>query len=94
MDRFTIHGNMPNFRPPSAKPPKPDGFGQRLKQAVDSVNTLQQDADNAAEQVVKGSLGIHEGMLALSKADISLRLLLQIRNKVLEAYREVSRIGF
>jgi flagellar hook-basal body complex protein FliE len=39
-------------------------------------------------------MGIHEGMLAISKADISLRLLLQVRNKVLEAYREISRMGF
>ena len=70
------------------------GFGQRLKQAIEEVNHLQQAADSSIEQVIDGSLGIHEGMLAISKADISLRLLLQIRNKVMEAYREISRMSF
>ena len=82
--------------PPSPSVSKQDrgGFGQRLKQAVESVNDLQQAADSATEQVVQGSMGIHEGMLALSKADISLRLLLQVRNKVMDAYREIIRMGF
>lgn len=73
---------------------KGNGFGQRLKKAIEEVNDFQQNADSAMEQVVKGSMGIHEGMLAISKADISLRLLLQVRNKVLDAYREISRMGF
>lgn len=94
MDRLTINGNMSSLSPPSVAKPKQNGFGQKLKQAVEAVNELQEHADSATEQVVKGSMGIHEGMLALSKADISLRLLMQVRNKVLEAYREISRMGF
>ncbi len=94
MDRLTIHGNNPSLPPSSVAKPKHNGFGQQLKLAVEAVNDLQQEADSATEQVVKGSMGIHEGMLALSKADISLRLLLQVRNKVLDAYREILRMGF
>jgi len=73
---------------------KSQGFGTRLKQAVEEVNGFQQDADSAMKQVTKGSMGVHEGMLTISKADISLRMLLQVRNKVMEAYREISRMGF
>ena len=94
MDRFAIHGNGPQIVPPSVEKSQDKGFGQRLKRAVETVNDFQQEADSATEQVIKGTLGVHEGMLALSKADISLRLLLQVRNKVLEAYREITRMGF
>ena len=94
MDRLTIDGNMKGLPQTTTKTQRGSGFGDRLKQAVEAVNDLQQAADGATEKVIEGSLGIHEGMLALSKADISLRLLLQVRNKVLDAYREISRMSF
>jgi flagellar hook-basal body complex protein FliE len=68
------------------------GFGERLKQAISEVNELQQEADQAMEDVTLGKLGIHEGMLAMSEADLSLRLLVQVRTKVMEAYKEISRM--
>lgn len=68
------------------------GFGDRLKQAISEVNELQQDADQAMEDVTLGKLGIHEGMLALTEADLSLRLLVQVRTKILDAYKEISRM--
>ena len=68
------------------------GFGARLKQALSEVNELQQDADKSMTDVTMGKLGIHEGMLALTEADLSLRLLVQVRTKIMEAYREISRM--
>ena len=65
-----------------------------MKKAIEAVNDSQQNADSATKQVIKGSMGIHEGMMAISRADISLRLLLQVRNKVMDAYREISRMSF
>ncbi len=81
--------------PSSSKKPtdvKAGGFGEKLKEAIADVNTLQHDADLSMERVAKGTLGIHEGMLAITKADLSLRLLVQVRNKVLDAYKEISRM--
>jgi flagellar hook-basal body complex protein FliE len=69
------------------------GFGDRLKQAISEVNELQNDADQAMEDVTLGKLGIHEGMLALTEADFSLRLMVQVRNKIMDAYKEVSRMS-
>lgn len=94
MDRLTIDDRTTPQPTPATGKTLDKGFGQRVKEAIETVNRMQHDADSAAEQVVKGSLGIHEGMLAISKADISLRLLLQVRNKVLEAYREINRMAF
>ena len=70
------------------------GFSDRLGHAIMTVNEQQKTADNAMEQVVKGTLGVHEGMLRVQEADLSLRLLLQVRNKVISAYTEIMRMQF
>jgi flagellar hook-basal body complex protein FliE len=68
------------------------GFADTFKKALSEVNQLQHQSDVAMQDVVKGDLGIHEGMMAISEADLSLRLLVQVRNKVMDAYREISRM--
>ena len=70
------------------------GFGDVIKQAIKRVSDMQLRADQSVEQLLKGETGIHETMIALQKADISFRLLLQVRNKVMDAYREVIRMQF
>ena len=64
-------------------------FSERLNSAVKDVNLKQNQADVAAEQVVAGELGIHEGMLAIGKADTSLKVLVAVRGKVIEAYKTI-----
>jgi flagellar hook-basal body complex protein FliE len=64
-------------------------FAERLNSAVGDVNSKQNMADDAAEKVITGELGIHEGMLALGKADTSLKLLVQVRGKAMEAYKTI-----
>ena len=70
------------------------GFAEKLKDSILEINQRQIDADQAIEQVVKGELGIHEGMLKIQEADISMRLFLQIRRKVMDAYTEIMRMQF
>lgn len=67
-------------------------FAQRLKSAVLDVNSNQHIADDSVEAVIQGKLGIHEGMLALSKAKTSLKVLAQVRNKAMTAYNEIMRM--
>jgi len=69
-----------------------DEFAQRIKAAVKDVNTNQHIADDSIEKVIQGEMGIHEGMLAISKANTSLKLLAQVRNKIMAAYNEVMRM--
>jgi flagellar hook-basal body complex protein FliE len=72
--------------------PKED-FGSHLKNALGEVNDLQQKADQAIQQLVgEGKGDLQETMMALEKADVSFRLMMQIRNKVLEAYQEIMRM--
>lgn len=67
-------------------------FSERLKSAVLDVNSKQNFGDESIEAVIQGEMGIHEGMLALGKANTSLKLLAQVRNKVMTAYNEVMRM--
>jgi flagellar hook-basal body complex protein FliE len=92
MDKLIIDPNTVSSPLQTARKMKDQGFGNRLKAAIGEVNQNQHSADHAIEKVVKGELGIHEAMIAVGKADLSLKLLLQIRNKVMEAYKEISRM--
>ncbi len=68
-------------------------FADLLKNKVQEINKLQLDADNAISKVeLKDSGSIHEAMIALEKASISFRTMMQVRNKILEAYQEVMRM--
>jgi flagellar hook-basal body complex protein FliE len=92
MDKLIIDQSITSSPAQILRKTQDQGFGSRLKAAIQEVNQNQHSADNAIEKVVKGELGIHEGMIALGKADRSMKLLLQIRNKVMEAYKEISRM--
>lgn len=68
-------------------------FGTLLQRAIDRVNGLQHDADAAARAFALGQApSIHETMIAMEKADLSLRFTAKVRNKVVEAYQEIMRM--
>jgi flagellar hook-basal body complex protein FliE len=89
-----IHHGTYGLQDKARTAPKEGGFADVIKQAVKRVNDMEQDADRSVQRLATGKGGIHETMIALQKADISLRLLLQIRNKAMDAYREVMRMQF
>jgi flagellar hook-basal body complex protein FliE len=70
------------------------GFGDFIKQAIRRASDMETQADQSVGQMLKGETGVHETMIAIQKADISLRFLLQVRNKVMESYREIMRMQF
>jgi flagellar hook-basal body complex protein FliE len=70
-------------------------FPEILKQFVGHVEEEIQKADNVAKEFAVGErYGLHEVMIAAEEADLSFRFLLQIRNKLLEAYQEIMRMQF
>ncbi len=69
------------------------GFADMLVDAVSQTNKAQLDADKAAVALQTGKAeNLHEVMLSMEEADISMRLLVQMRNKALDAYQEVMRM--
>jgi len=70
-----------------------ESFVDIIKDKIGEINQLQIDADTAIERVELSDSGsIHEAMMALEKANISFRAMMQVRNKILEAYQEVMRM--
>ncbi|MCK4466875.1 MAG: flagellar hook-basal body complex protein FliE [Desulfobacterales bacterium] len=68
-------------------------FSNVLKDKIGEINKLQLDADAAIAKVELSDSGsIHEAMIAMEKASISFKTMLQVRNKMLEAYQEVMRM--
>lgn len=96
MDNITIRNGFRIPDPVGEKTQAPstpaNRFSDALRNAVDDVNKLQNNADKAIVNVQTGNTGgLHEAMIALEKADISFRTMLQVRNKLLEAYQEIMR---
>jgi flagellar hook-basal body complex protein FliE len=69
-------------------------FGRVLKGAIGSVNSLEKESDRSIVELLKGNADIHETMIGLQKLDISMRLLLTMRNKAIEAYKEIIHMQF
>ncbi|MCC6397531.1 MAG: flagellar hook-basal body complex protein FliE [Bacteroidetes bacterium] len=68
-------------------------FGETLQRAITDVNSLQTEAGKAVEKMVVGeAVDLHEVMIAVEKAKTSFDLLMEIRNKTIEAYREIMRM--
>ena len=67
------------------------GFGGLLKQSIDQVNEMQRQSRIAKEsfQAGTGDMSLAEVMLASEKAGIALQAVLQVRNKVIQAYQDV-----
>ena len=68
-------------------------FGDLLKTMVQQTDVQQQQADQAIQQLhAGGEQSLHDAMIAMEKADTSLRYMVQVRNKAIEAYQEVMRM--
>lgn len=83
--------------PNSEKKPnlKNGTFQDILKALVTDVEKQIKEADKKSEDFAIGkNHDLHEIMIAAEKADLSFRFLLQIRNKLLEAYQEIMRMHF
>ncbi len=98
-----IHGISTPLAPPSANWPSAGIAGAEsaghapfknvLLEALDQVNTMQQQADAAVEQLVTGGdVNPAEVLTTLQKADMSFKLMLQIRNKLVQAYQEINNV--
>ena len=68
-------------------------FTETLKDAIQKVNQIQQEADRAiSDLMLGGQQDLHQTMISLEKADISFQLMMQVRNKIVSAYEEIMRM--
>lgn len=71
------------------------GFTSVLKDAVAQVEQLQAEADQQVASLVRGEgQDVHSAMIAVERADLSFQLMMQVRNKIVNAYQEIARMQF
>jgi flagellar hook-basal body complex protein FliE len=83
------------FTPAPARPAasslaqeSPSAFPALLKE----LNSLQGQADGKVRLALQGREDLHEAMLSLERASLGLKVLVQVRNRMVQAYEELSRI--
>lgn len=86
-------GGEERGRPERPKDPFPSQFAEMLRDALSQVDQKQKAAAEKIKQFATGEVqDLHEVMLAVQEAGLSLQLTLQVRNKIVEAYQEISRM--
>jgi flagellar hook-basal body complex protein FliE len=88
-----VYHPAPLANPKNLDEPAKGDFNNVLKSAMGEVGDLQEKANQSIQQMVgEGKGDLQETMIALEKADVSFKLMMQIRNKVLDAYQEIMRM--
>lgn len=78
---------------PSEAPER--GFHDVLHNAIDEIQQLEGQAAQKVAGVLTGNGDdVHKALIAVEKADLSFQLMMQVRNKIISAYEEISRMQF
>src|SRR5580692_2200315 len=89
-----VTGGNESFAAPAETSSGSD-FLSELHNAVDQVNQLQSDASTKVSSMLSGDgQDIHSTMIAVQKADLAFEMMVEMRNKIVSAYQEISRIPF
>lgn len=77
----------------STKPSEQVTFKESLSEFIGDVNSLQHESANEVARFIKGEpVDLHDVMITVQKAKTTFQLLMEIRNKAMDLYREVNRI--
>jgi flagellar hook-basal body complex protein FliE len=70
-------------------------FIETLQQSIDQAEGAQGDAATQVAQLLNGKgADLHSAMIAVEKADLSFQLMMQVRNKIVQAYQTISNMQF
>ena len=68
-------------------------FAKTLEQFVNDVNSLQNQANVSIEKLATGEISdVHQVMKAVEEANVAMEFMLEIRNKIIDAYQEIMRM--
>ena len=75
-------------------PPSPEsGFASRLRELVESVDRLQDQSSEMQSAALRGEeIAAHDVMIATEQASLAFTLMVEIRNKLVEAYQDLMRM--
>ncbi len=91
---LTPSAQIPGIRPIKAEtaPSEGAGFVDSIGRLVTSADNANRDANKAVAGMLDGSADVHDAMIALQHADLTLQLTVQVRNKLVQAYQEIMRM--
>lgn len=82
--------DVPNLSPKHALNPPSKSFSALLKDAVDEVNAYQKTTEQAMADMATGQIkDLHQAAVVIGKAENSMKLMLEVRNKAISAYKEL-----
>ena len=67
-------------------------FASSLDRLVSAVETSGAQANEAVVNMIDGTGDVHDAMIALQRAEMTLQLTVQIRNKLVQAYQDIMRM--
>ncbi|EES89110.1 flagellar hook-basal body complex protein FliE [Helicobacter canadensis] len=84
--------DVPNLSPNHNLNPPNKSFENMLKDAFEEVNEHQKTTEQAMADMATGQIkDIHQAAIAIGKAENSMKLMLEVRNKAISAYKELIR---
>ena len=85
-------GELPK-RPEETKKGEGPSFGDTLKGLIGDVDRMQKTAEETTKRMLTGEIeDVHQVMVAMEEAQTSFQLMMEIRNKIVDAYKEVMRM--
>ena|SRR5579884_2325648 len=91
-----VNANPTQFATSGAREPgAAGGFGATLKEAIDQISQLQAQADQkVASLATGGGEDLPSTMIAVERATVAFQLMIEVRNKIVQAYQDVSQMSF
>jgi flagellar hook-basal body complex protein FliE len=77
---------------PSSGATSASGFGEKLAALIEGVEDKSAEANQAVSNMLDKSGDVHDAMIALQRAEMTLHLTVQIRNKLVQAYNDIMRM--
>ena len=77
---------------PAADTGAGEGFGASLARLVSTVEASHDSANVAVNGMLNKQVDVHDAMIALQRADLTLQFGVQVRNKLVNAYQEIMRM--
>ena len=68
------------------------GFGESLSKLLESSESASDDANTAIDRMLNREGDVHEAMIAIQRAELTLQFTVQVRNKLVQAYQEIMRM--
>lgn len=78
--------------PATPQEPAAGGFGSSLSRLVEAVESSNAEANESVTRMLDGSGDVHDAMISLQRAEMTLQLTVQVRNKLVQAYQDIMRM--